>query len=172
VRASPLRELLHALIHEGGVTIVTTPGDAPVVEGGAIDAVTVIQLDGDVVTRIADPSRARAHLARLEAALAPLAVLRRWARAVRRLRLPVALAAQVPWLWSVARDPGVVQAVLSRTWAHHGTFLLTVALGLGGVLFHRFAPRLLARVVRAWVARLDREVWSGRPGGLGAAPPS
>jgi hypothetical protein len=157
-----LRAVLCQLLHEGAITIVTTPGDVAPTEGGPLDAITVVQIDGDIITRIGDPSRAREHLAKLRTVLDPVTRLRRWLRAVDTLRRPVAVAMQVPWIVALSRTPGILREDLGEALHTHARFFVSVALGAVTLILQRYAPRIILFGLSMWAGRLTRELFSGR----------
>ncbi|HET9932581.1 MAG TPA: hypothetical protein VFQ35_17885 [Polyangiaceae bacterium] len=59
------RGLIQELLATGAVTVVTTRDGAPLGEKTALDAVTTIQLDGDVVTYIREDAPLDRHFAAL-----------------------------------------------------------------------------------------------------------
>jgi hypothetical protein len=159
----PLRQLLRELITHHTITVVTTPGDVPPVERGPLDAVTVIQLDGGVITRIAAVSRAEAHFTKVRAALASLARLQRMAKL---LRWPLTVGGQLWWLEYVVCPPGEScrqrLEELAKLPNELPWLLAKLAFGgAGGWVFHRYTPRLLLWVLRRWARRLEDSVLSG-----------
>lgn len=58
-------ELAKQLAATGAVTVVTTQGEAPLAERAPLDAITVIQLDGDVVSYFREGASLERHFAAL-----------------------------------------------------------------------------------------------------------
>lgn len=132
-------------VRHGAVTVVT----------GNIEAITVIQLDGDIITRISNVEIMPAHQATIRARMEDLAAMRARLENVGRIRLPAGLAAQLWWLIRAIRL--IHGHVLPDVW-----FLGEVLGGLFGAACAYQLPRLLATLV----GRYAVDAVSGRP-----APP-
>lgn len=157
----PLRQVLRELITHHTVTIVTTPGDVPPVERGPLDAVTVIQLDGGIITRIATLSCAEAHFAKVRAVLTSLAGLKLWAQL---LRWPVTIGGQTWWLENVVgfrTESRFSLLELGRIQHELHWLLAKLAIGAFALILHAYAPHLLLWGLRRWAQRFEGSVLSG-----------
>jgi hypothetical protein len=67
--------LLRELLLTGAVTVATTRDDQPLAEGTPLDAMTVVQLDGDVLNVLRDGAELEGHWARVRQARARLTLL-------------------------------------------------------------------------------------------------
>lgn len=156
--------LLKELLLTGAVTVVTTQRGVALVEGAPLDAVSVIQLDGDVVNYLREGAELGRHFAALRRTKATLSLLRRcFTTAERGVFWGAALAAQ-----------GVASGWAVDIVLQHGVSALFGALGepahLVSTMFGLLVPAGLyaaRQVVREALLRALSggavEVFSARP---------
>jgi len=153
-------ELLAELSRRGAIT-VTTPDQRELLEHGALDFVTVIHLDGAIITHVSedllrDPARLGKrfdeHRGRVESVLSPLMHLGRLsAHFQRAFAVALLVVPQLGWImnaWEVYRGHGDMKSPMSLMLFGVGVVGAPLAYAVRG-----YATRLFNRVLRFWARR-------------------
>lgn len=156
-------ELVRQLLTTGTVSVVTARDGAPLEENTALDAVTIIQLDGDVVNYFRDGAELDRHFAALRRARALLRRLELcWGVTSRGVFWGALLAAQYPAHgWALRAVMSDASGALGEAVSQPEHWLRSA----GGVLAW-FALRALAplahRLIRRALSKRSVDVFSAR----------
>ena len=153
-------DLLAELSALGAIT-VTTPDPREIEEHGALDLVTVIHLDGVVITHVSDAllrdqerlsRRLDEHQGRIARALAPISDLGRLSKAFERVfTAALIVAPQIGWIinaWQIYRNHGDFRSMTSLMLFGIGAVGAPLGYALRGTL-----KRLFGRLLRSWAGR-------------------
>jgi hypothetical protein len=155
-----LADLLAEISHLGAIT-VTTPDRREIEEHGVLDLVTVIHLDGAVITHVSeellrDPARLYRrfdeHQGRVKSALSPLTHLGRLSASFERaFAAALIVVPQLGWImhaWGIYRGQ-----VDLKSWTSLMLFGVGVVGGPLGYAVRGYATRFFNRVLRYWARR-------------------
>jgi hypothetical protein len=155
--------LVRELLLTGAVTVATTRGNRPLTEGTPLDAITVVQFDGDVLNVLRAGAELDRHWARVRQARARLTLLHAcWLSIERGAFVILSLAAQLVlqrWAADVIlrRGFGALWKAMAEP-AHVSSFVLGLLVPIG-----LYASKWVVReALRRALLREPLDVFSAR----------